>query len=78
MNAELGKENVDRAIDAAGEGALGRALVWHTWVFIYKYIAFFRYVVLWFAADIKDTSSNGRLPDELTVRTIAVNLNARG
>jgi hypothetical protein len=47
-------------------------------VFIYKYIAFFRYVVLYWNLEIKDTISNGRLPDELTVRTIAVNLSARG
>ncbi|GIH11520.1 hypothetical protein Rhe02_95870 [Rhizocola hellebori] len=78
MNKVLGKDNVDRAIDAAGEGSLGRALVWHTWVYIYKYIVFLRYVVIAWAAEIKDVSSNGRLPDELTIRAIAVNLNARG
>lgn len=78
LNGWLGKDNVDRAIDAAGEGSLGRALVWHTWVYIYKYIVFLRYVVIAWASEIKDIRSNGRLPDELTVRAIAVNLNARG
>jgi hypothetical protein len=78
MNGWLGKENVDRAIDAAGEGQLGRALVWHTWVYIYKYIFFLRYIVIAWAAEIKDVRSNGRLPDELTVRAIAVNLQTQG
>ena len=78
MNGWLGKENVDRAIDTAGEGQLGRALVWHTWVYIYKYIFFLRYIVIAWAAEIKDVRSNGRLPDELTVRAIAVNLATQG
>ncbi len=74
MNNWLGKDNVDRAIDAAGEGSLGRALVWYRWVFIYKYIVFLRYVFVTWSLEAKDIRSNGRLPDELTVRAIAVNL----
>jgi hypothetical protein len=76
MNGWLGQENVDRAIDAAGEGQLGQFLICYTWVYIYKYIFFLRYIVIAWASEIKDIRSNGRLPDELTVRAIAVNLRA--
>lgn len=78
MNEQLGKDVVDRALDAGGQGSLGRALVWHTWVFVYKYIAFIRYLWVVWAFEVKDPAANPALPDELTVRAIAENLSTQG
>lgn len=78
MNDLLGKKEVDEAIDAAGGGSAGRALVWHTWVFVYRYLFWVRYVVAFWTPDLKAVDANWRLPDELTVKTIAENLSIQG
>jgi hypothetical protein len=77
MNNWLGKDNVDRALSSIENGSVAIGLVWYRWIWIYRFIWIWRYFYWFWARDFHLVdSTNARLPDELTVRSIALNLRA--